>query len=511
MIPSQNTKKIKRISIGLFIFTAFNALFVGLALIIRLANTWVINNFDNPTPDEIIFHLKVPLKGSSHELIIDFIKTCILFPLVVIIALLALYIIYRFLKYKRYMRTQNEAIYSRRFSASVHLLALVVAVTFCVFEANSFLNAFGFTAYLTSESSEAKFIDNHFVDPEKASLVFPEKKRNLLFIFLESMEATFASHELGGAMDTNLIPELTDLAMNNISFSNTDYPIGGSPEIMGTGWTIAGMISHEGGVPLKIPIFRNDLAYYSSVLPGLYTLGDVLKREGYNQTLLVGSDAGFGGRYIYYKQHGNFDIFDYNTAMDNGIIDDYVFWGFEDRILYEQAKRELLDLSGREEPFHLTMLTVDTHKPDGYVCELCLSEHDTPYWNVYSCASRQLDSFISWVQQQDFYADTSIVIVGDHTSMSSTVSDAIDDNYIRTRYNAFINSSVTTQNTKNRQYTPFDIYPTTLASMGVEIESDRLALGVNLFSDVPTLLETYGFDEVNAGLEGKSLKYMSFY
>ena len=42
-----------------------------------------------------------------------------------------------------------------------------------------------------------------------------------------------------------------------------------------------------------------------------------------------------------------------------------------------------------------------------------------------------------------------------------------------------------------------DFYPTTLASLGVKIDGDKLGLGVNLFSDEQTLLEKYGFKKVD--------------
>ena len=51
------------------------------------------------------------------------------------------------------------------------------------------------------------------------------------------------------------------------------------------------------------------------------------------------------------------------------------------------------------------------------------------------------------------------------------------------------------------------MYPTTLAAIGAEIEGDRLGLGVNLFSDTPTLLERYGYDKLNSELEKKSVYY----
>ena len=35
--------------------------------------------------------------------------------------------------------------------------------------------------------------------------------------------------------------------------------------------------------------------------PGITTLGDILKEQGYSQTLLIGSKAEFGGRKVYFQ------------------------------------------------------------------------------------------------------------------------------------------------------------------------------------------------------------------
>lgn len=51
------------------------------------------------------------------------------------------------------------------------------------------------------------------------------------------------------------------------------------------------------------------------------------------------------------------------------------------------------------------------------------------------------------------------------------------------------------------------MFPTTLAALGVEIKGDRLALGVNLFSDCETLSEQYGREEFNKALSEKSTFY----
>ena len=55
-----------------------------------------------------------------------------------------------------------------------------------------------------------------------------------------------------------------------------------------------------------------------------------------------------------------------------------------------------------------------------------------------------------------------------------------------------------------RSYTSFDNFPTTIASLGVEIEEDRLGLGTNLFSSTQTLTERYGIDREGNELKEKS-------
>ena len=71
---------------------------------------------------------------------------------------------------------------------------------------------------------------------------------------------------------------------------------------------------------------------------------------------------------------------------------------------------------------------------------------------------------------------------------------------MRRVYNAFINSAIETDNVINREFSPFDMFPTTLASLGVVIEGERLGLGTNLFSDSQTLTEMYGVEIVHTEL-----------
>jgi phosphoglycerol transferase len=187
--------------------------------------------------------------------------------------------------------------------------------------------------------------------------------------------------------------------------------------------------------------------------------------------------------------------------------DYHEWWGFEDQKLFAFAREEVSKLASQEEPFNFTMLTCDTHFPDGYVCELCQEEYEDQYSNVLACSSRQVYEFVEWIKAQPFYENTTIVISGDHLTMDNDFLEEIDQEYERTIYNCIINAPVEPVNEKNRKFGTMDMFPTTLAAMGVEIEGDCLGLGTNLFSEKATLTEVYGFDLLNEEMQKRSEFY----
>lgn len=393
-----------------------------------------------------------------------------------------------------------------RFNPSKISLKFKLTYSIAVFLLSAWLllSSFGVFGYLRSLALSGQLYEQHYADPSQVHLVFPEKKRNLIYIYLESMENTVASKEHGGQAETSLIPELEALATNpqNVSFSNQPSGLGGAVPVRGTTWTVAAMVAQSSGAHLKssgtslVGEEGNGYGNFNKFLPGAYTLGDILEKEGYNQTFLMGSEASFGGRDKLLSQHGNYTIKDYSYAKEHSLIpEDYsVWWGYEDKKLIDFAKTELETLSRSDKPFNLQLLTADTHFTDGYLDPSCDTPYENQYDNVYACSSKLIGEFIDWIEQQDFASNTTIVISGDHPGMQTAYYDEkiTDSNYQRTVYNTFINPAISPINEQNRLFTTLDMYPTTLAAMGVGIEGDRLGLGTNLFSDQPTLIEHLG-------------------
>ena len=86
-------------------------------------------------------------------------------------------------------------------------------------------------------------------------------------------------------------------------------------------------------------------------------------------------------------------------------------------------------------------------------------------------------------KEQDFYENTTIIIVGDHPTMSHDFDGWIGEGYERKVFTTIINPATEYEDNITREYSTLDMFPTTLAAMGVTINGDRLALGTNLFSE----------------------------
>ena len=461
---------------------------------------WLYDTFGHLSMDEIIFHLKVPMEGTNTDIIFTFFKQClwkVIFP-TAIISFVLIYPMVKDIKIIKEIHT-SERRRTTLTSICISILILIVSV-------NKIIETTDIKQYIESQTHDSSFIANEYIRPEKTEIEFPEQKRNLIYIFLESMETTYYSTKDGGLSKDDLIPEISKLAKENTNFSDNDK-IGGAYTLYGTTWTVGAMSAQTAGVPLKLSIDDNAMGEYSSFLGGAYSIGQVLEKNGYNNYLLLGSDATFGGRKNLFKQHGNYEIWDFESAKEENKASEKIWWGFTDDQLFEYAKEKILNLSERDEPFNFTMLTADTHFPDGFLCKDCPNKWDEQYKNVISCSSKRVGDLVKWIKQQDFYDNTTIVIAGDHLTMQADFLEPEEGQaYDKKVVNVIINPVMEAKNTK-RMYSTMDLYPTTLAALGANISGNRLALGTNLFSDEKTLIEKYGSEFVNDELKKISRHY----
>lgn len=483
--------------------------FVGyLCLFISL---WGKTEFGDMSIDQLIINLVSPVSGANDTDFVSALEGPVLLTILATSVTVLLFVVLRrILAQKQVLPKSRALLFLRRhFAGIASAVILLGGLSYGIY-------AYHLTDVIHAYLSKSTIIDDNYVDPRDVNIQFPEKKRNLIHIYLESMENSYMSKDLGGFMDENLIPELTQLATEGYSFSHLDQGFGGPQSAVGTTWSVASMVNMTTGLPMKTPTEPNAYGSADNFLPGAYTLGDLLAQQGYEQTLMFGADADFGGLTYYYRSHGDFKIMDYKYAKQNGLIPKnyQVWWGFEDDKLFSFAKEEITRLSQTGKPFHFVMETADTHRPDGYLSPHAPTPHENQYANVLSYNSAQVYEFVRWIQQQPFYDNTTVVIIGDHLSMETNFFEFydFDEDYHRSQYNVILNPAPSVPQKRdemmfNRIYANFDMFPTILSSMGVTIEGSRLGIGTDLFSGKKTLFEEYGFEYANEELGKMSVLY----
>lgn len=492
------TKKILEILI-------FMVLFAGVCAI-----AWAMYVWPHLTVDEIIFHMSMPTGEIDNSLIISALYMIVI-PTVIGVALFVLCInkldtTLAYAKLRKKYRKSNKTFSRYEFltlkpemqNRITAVFLSIVIVVLCILSAVAW-NNWKIGDYISNSTAYGEFIDENYVDPSKTNIAFNGQKRNLIYIYLESMEATYANEKDGGAFEKDLLPNLTKLAQENDCFSASNQVNGAIP-LCNSYWTMGAIYAQTSGLPLTLTIGDNQMNQQDSFFPELTTLGNVLEKNGYTNYFLTGTDTSFAGCDKYLKEHGNYTIYDYNYSLKAGEIPAgyKVFWGYEDAKMFEFAKKHITEISKKSEPFNFSMITIDTHFEDGYLCSQCENpEEDNQYASVIRCSDRQVSAFIKWIQAQDFYKNTTIVVNGDHLTMDSDFCDNVSDDYVRKTYTCIINSSKTSGKNKDRIYSTMDLFPTTLSAIGATIKGDRLGMGTDLYSDTETYTEQMGVDEEN--------------
>lgn len=361
---------------------------------------------------------------------------------------------------------------------------------------------------LIQQPVDSEFYRENYIHPDSVKIIAQGEPKNLVVIFLESMEKNFAQYT----------PEIARLEKSSLDF------VPGGQNVSGTSWTIAGITGKLCGIPLNMPMGINEYhGRLPTYVPYAKCLMDVLADKGYNQLYAQGTSGEFTQKKDFWKSHGNVEIHDIEYYKSAGKVskDYYVFWGFEDRKLYRFVKDELDSISNLDKPFALYMLTVDTHQPQGFLddsCKVSLKEVGVAEDNVnrfpeaLRCASMQLESFINWMREQPWFEKTVIFVMGDHATLSLSTKAGLPQSESIYWTNFVINAHLDSGKTyrQGRTYSSLDMFPTILESMGFELENHAIALGKSLYADSPTLLEKYGQKTLDSLLRERSIQYDYF-
>ena len=342
------------------------------------------------------------------------------------------------------------------------LLICLCAICFFAytFKLDTFIRGIGEKSYIY----ENEYVS--WTDDEKSS-----SKRNLIILYLESMEDNYR-HDKNG---DNLLPELSKLYDKNYHFD--DFV-----QLEHTFATILSQVAGLCGVIYKNDFSNNDISSVSNnTLANAICMPDVLAKKGYNTFFIKGASLNFTMTGKIMAQHSFKELLGWHELKNIPGIKKGNGWGISDNSLYEIIKQKLSQLAKQDKPFLAVITTLDTHFPDTFFDNKCTREFNDER-DAVKCADKMATDFIKWVQKQDFYQNTTIVIVGDH--INNSVSHSGDE-----IFNVIINPVEGLQKQPHK-WTTLDLAPTMLEAIG--INAPKFGLGRSLWQKEPTLIEKYG-------------------
>lgn len=312
----------------------------------------------------------------------------------------------------------------------------------------------------------------HEYVPPDATRLTAHAPKNLVLVYVESLEETYGDAGLWGR---DLLQPLRSIG--GTSFA-TYRPAPGAT------WTIAGMVATQCGVPLRVasPLdFRTGSAIGPAFLPGAGCLSDILHGMGYRNVFLGGAPSSFAGKGRFLRDHHYDEVHGREEWERRGLPKEaFNFWGLFDEALYAQAKTRLAQLHRSGQPFNLTLLTLDTHNPDGFLSPGCRRRGVARFEALVECASDQLADFLRFIEQGGYLKDTNVVVIGDHLAVHNAVDATLRQARERRIYNRFIARDLPPKNTE--VILPFDLFPSILEFIGIDVEGDRLGLGYSAFN-----------------------------
>lgn len=240
---------------------------------------------------------------------------------------------------------------------------------------------------------------NEAFNPQR--IPFKRPPRNIVLISVESLSASFMARF--GNKD-GLTPQLDALAREGMLFT----------QLYATGTrTVRGLEALTIGIP-PIPgqsvVRRPDNDHLASI-------GEILRRQGYETFFLYGGYGYFDNMNAYYAGN-NYQVVD-RTDFPKESVGFANVWGVADEFLFDNSLIQLDKTHAAGKPFLAQIMTTSNHRPytypDGRI--------DIPSPGGRSGAVKYTDyaigDFIDKARKKPWFADTLFVIVADHCASSA--------------------------------------------------------------------------------------------
>lgn len=450
------------------------------------AALWIKRTFGPISVEQMLMHVPgaggAETTGAETGYISTFVWQALVIPLAIVLAAVLFVSAIRRRKPRDYAVMPKRSVFSQAASRMRlrRWAPTLLSVATLAVGAALFVQAVSLPQYIRSMTTNLT-MDEYYAAPDLdgQQLVLAQSAtgapKNLVVIFMESIETALADDSI---FEENMLAPVEKATEGWASIPALEqYP--------GGGWTMAGIVGTECGVPLRgAGVGENDInsneigADASAYMPGATCLGDVLADAGYTNVFMGGADAQFASKENFLRSHGYDEVKDLSYWEKSGETE-FGPWGLSDRALMEQAKAEVTRLHDAGQPFNLTMLTLDSHEPS-HRYDYCQQTTDSEMTSVIRCSMEQTAGFVSYLAEMGYLEDTVVVMAGDHPKMLAETGyfwSELSGRSERTLFNRFWSpDGVTIARERTDQ---LSLYSTTLDLLGLGRADKRAGIGVS--------------------------------
>lgn len=322
---------------------------------------------------------------------------------------------------------------------------------------------------------------------------------DLVIIYLEGTDRQFADKTVWG----NIYSPLTALASEGIEFTHVG-------QIEGTGWSQAGLVATQCGIPLlpKGFIHENNLESVDQFLPAITCLGDILDDRGYQTSKFVGSDLQFAGIDVFYETHKINDLFgkaEMGQFYSQDELEKATFgWTVDDQMVFDRATHKIDELVTQTQPFAVIVETTGPHGHTGFLSRSCTQsgsiEESKDQAAMIDCLLDETTSFIDNLKTKHAQAQRDrqlrIVVLSDHLSHNFKTPDTLPG--FKGFNTVLFLGDDNASGVVAREGAMIDVFPTLLDWLGWATPPVAAGLGRSLLSEPATLVEDRGIATMDA-------------
>lgn len=321
---------------------------------------------------------------------------------------------------------------------------------------------------------------------------------DVIMIYLEGLDRSFADQARYGDAYAGLLPvQAEGLDLTQIG------------QIAGTGWSIAGIVATQCGVPLLPNGMRNRNSFeaQTAFLPAQTCLSDILADHGYHSTYIVAANAAFAGQDHFMRSHQYDQIIDHATLRDwydpDQLGQAYVAGAkaYDDQMAFEAAARHYDEMIASPSPISMSIMTYGPHGQSGVLSRHCASDGraraEPDLHQTVPCSISDALTLLDHIRASRGGRPTFIALMSDH--LNHKPDSAVRMNTVTFLGLGLENFPAGKVNTQPGAM--IDVYPTTLALLGFIDPDAPAGLGQSVLGTTPTLVAQHGVASLDRGLE----------